>query len=65
MVYESGESNTTNGGFVVVYPVPGFVIATLTILPLLIDATPTLTKLEPLILEVPTLTLTVVCIPDL
>ena len=33
-------SNTTSGGLEVVYPVPGFVIATLTILPLLIAAVP-------------------------
>jgi hypothetical protein len=38
--YESGSSKTTCGGFVEVYPDPGFVIATLTIFPLEATAIP-------------------------
>ena len=38
--YDNGSSNTTNGGFVVVYPDPGFVIETLITRPLLTDAVP-------------------------
>ena len=38
--YESGASIITSGGLVEVYPVPEFVIAILTIFPLLIAAVP-------------------------
>ena len=58
--YDSGPSITTNGGFDVVYPVPGFVIATPVICPFNIDAVPIETRLPLNKLEVPTLTFTVV-----
>ena len=48
-----------------VYPVPGFVIETLTIFPPLIEAVPINWILPVPVLEVPTPTLTIVWIPTL
>lgn len=55
----------TTGGFVLVYPTPGLVIAILTILPLLIAAVPIKVIFGLPTEEVATPTLTVVWIPDL
>ena len=65
MVYANGSSITTEGGLVVVYPVPGLVIAILTILPPLIAAVPINSILGGPVLKVWTPTLTTVWIPDL
>ena len=64
-MYERGASNITSGGLVEVYPAPGFVIATLTMLPLLTAAVPINWMLGIPVLRVLTETLTVVWIPDL
>ena len=63
--YESGASIITSGGFVEVYPIPGFVIAILTIFPLLTAAVPIYWMLGVPVDKVVTPTLTLVCIPDL
>ena len=54
-----------SGGFVEVYPVPGLVIATLTICPPLIAAVPINSMLEIPVLNVATPTFTTVWIPTL